>query len=157
MADMYPALVIAHSWVRWLVLLTAVLALARAISGRAGRRDWLPADNAAGRWFVLTLDVQVMLGLVIYLFLSPSTMSAWRQMADAMKDPLLRFMAVEHPVGILVATALAHIGRARIRKAAAPARRHTLALIFFGLALLVMLVSIPWPFMAVGRPLFRGL
>jgi hypothetical protein len=49
---------------------------------------------------------------------------------------------------------LAHSGAARIRKAS-PERRHRLAAIFFVLALLAILASIPWPGLPAGRPLFR--
>jgi hypothetical protein len=152
---MYAALVILHSWLRWLVLIAGLLAVGRAIAGRTNRREWLPADEAAGRWLVISLDIQVLVGLLLYLFLSPYTMSAWGNMAEAMANPLVRFMAVEHLVGMIIGTALAHIGRARIRKIADGGRRHLQAAIFFGLALLVILASIPWPFTAAGRPLFR--
>jgi hypothetical protein len=155
--DAYAALVILHSWLRWVVLLTALLAVIRGVSGRMGRRAWAPADAAAGRWFTISLDVQVLIGLILYVFLSPYTMSAWSNMPDAMRDSVARYWAVEHLAGMLVATALAHVGRARARKLSDPSRQHLQAAIFFGLALVVMLASIPWPGMAAGRPLFRGL
>ena len=72
-----------------------------------------------------------------------------------MRDSILRFWAIEHLLGMVVAVALGHVGRVRIRKTADGARRHKLAAIFFGLALLAMLVSIPWPGMRAARPLFR--
>jgi predicted membrane channel-forming protein YqfA (hemolysin III family) len=72
-----------------------------------------------------------------------------------MRTSGIRFWAVEHLLGMVIAIALAHVGKSRIRKAATDARRHRLALIFFGLALLAVLVSIPWPAMPNGRPLFR--
>lgn len=153
---MYEALVIAHSWLRWLVLLTALFAFFRAIGGRMSRRDWDRADEAAGWLFVMSLDLQVVIGVVLYLFLSPYTMSAWSNMPEAMRDSSVRFWAVEHLVGMLGGAALAHIGRAKIRKASDPARRHFLAAVFFGLALLVIFASIPWPFMPAARPLYRG-
>ena len=152
---MYEVLVILHSWIRWAVLLAGFVAFARAASGRLGRRNWQPADEAASRWFVIGVDVQVLIGLVLYLFLSPYTMPAWRNMAAAMSDSVIRFWAVEHVVGMLAATAFAHVGRVRIRKTTEPVRRHFLAAMFFGLALVLMLVSIPWPFMPAGRPVFR--
>ncbi len=84
-------------------------------------------------------------------------MSAWTDMAETMRNGPLRLIVVEHEVGMFVGLALAHIGRARIRKTADAARRHKLAAIFFGLALVVVLLSIPWPFIPGGRALFRGL
>lgn len=156
MAAMYESVVILHSWLRWIVLLTALVAVARALGGRSSRRPFTPLDEAAGKWFVISLDVQFLIGLVLYVFLSPYAMPALRNMGEAMRDPTLRFFAVEHLVGMVGATALAHIGRVKIRKAGDSPRRHTLALIFFGLALVVMFASIPWPFMPAGRPLVRG-
>ena len=156
MSGMYDALIVAHSWIRWVVLVLAMVAFARAATGRFTRRPWTPADDAAGRWFVISVDIQVLLGLVLYFFFSSFTMSAWRDMAGAMADKVIRYWAVEHAIGMLVATAFVHIGRVRIRKTSDSSRRHFLAAIFFGLALVLMLISIPWPFGSVDRPAFRG-
>ena len=154
---MYAAFVIAHSWLRWLVLVLVVVALARAIARRRKGSPWRAGDEAAGRWFVISLDVQVLIGLVLSFFLSPITTAAWSNLGGAMGDPALRFITVEHLAGMIAATAFAHVGRVRIRKAADDMRRHTQALIFYGVSLLLILVSIPWPFMGAGRPLFRGM
>jgi hypothetical protein len=77
-------------------------------------------------------------------------------MGAAMHNPVLRFYAVEHVAGMVGALALVHIGRVRIKKAADDRARHRTALIFFGLGLLLILLSIPWPVMSGGRALFRG-
>jgi hypothetical protein len=154
---LYTAFLVIHSYLRWVVLAAGVIALFRAIGGNRARRPWDAGDEAASRWFVISVDVQMLLGIVIYLFLSPFTMSGWSDMGETMRNAPLRFIVVEHQVGMLIAVALAHIGRGRIRKAADDARRHRTAAIFYGLALVAMLVSIPWPFMPAGRALFRGL
>lgn len=155
--DMYIGFVVAHSWLRWLVLLLALVAMARALSGRMNLTGWSPADEAAGRWFVISLDVQMLVGLALYLFLSPFTVGIWSDMGAAMGNAALRFWAVEHLAGMLAAAIIAHVGRVRIRRAADPARRHTQALTFYGISLLLIVASVPWPFMAAGRPLFRGI
>ena len=69
MSGMYDALIVAHSWIRWAVLVLAVVAFARAATGRFTRRPWTPADDAAGRWLVISVDIQVLLGLVLVLLL----------------------------------------------------------------------------------------
>ena len=154
---MYDSLLFAHSWLRWLVLLTALAAVARAVSGVSTRRPWTPVDDRAGKWLTAALDLQMLLGLILYIFLSPVTKSAFVDMAAAMQAAPIRFFAVEHPIGMIAAIALAHVGRARARKAGDSESRHKQALIFFGLALLVMLLSIPWPIGPGARSLFRGL
>ena len=153
---MYEPLVILHSWLRWVVLLTALVAIARAIAGWTGGRPWAPADDAVGKWFSISLDVQVLIGVVLYIFLSHYTLSAWGNMAATMRDSTQRFWAVEHLVGMIAGVALVHIGRSRIRKTTDSRKRHTRALVFFGLALVVIAATIPWPFAAAARPLFRG-
>ena len=74
-----------------------------------------------------------------------------------MADAIIRFWAVEHVIGMLVATTFVHVGRVRIKKTTESRRKHFAAAIFFGLALVLMLASIPWPFSAAGRPMIRGL
>jgi hypothetical protein len=154
---MYTALLTLHSYVRWVVLVLALLALARAIAGVMQRRPWTPADDGAAKWFTMSLDIQMLIGLLLYFVFSPFTMSAWGDIGSAMRDSTTRFVVIEHPFGMVVALALAHIGRARIRKARDSAHRHRTALIFFGLAVVIVLVTIPWPGRPGGRELFRGL
>jgi hypothetical protein len=150
---MYSLILLLHSWLRWAVLLAGFVVVARALA--RGGRPWTPTDERAGSWFVITLDLQLLLGALLYFALSPITRQAFDDFGAAMRTSGIRFWAVEHLFGMVIAIALAHVGKSRIRKAATDARRHRLALIFFGLALLAVLVSIPWPAMPNGRPLFR--
>ena len=154
---MYSAFLLIHSLLRWVVVLAGLVAIARAISGITGRRNWLPGDAAAARWFSITLDVQFLIGLLLYVWLSPFIRDAWADMAATMRNAPLRFFAVEHLTGMLIGIALAHVGKSKIAKAADAAQKHKLALIFFSLAMVVILLSIPWPGMPGGRPLWRGL
>lgn len=152
---MYLSTLVVHNFLRWVVLALALYAIARAAAGLVGRRAWQPPDDAAGRWFTMSMDVQLVIGLLLYGVLSPITRNAFADMGAAMKDAALRFWAVEHLVMMLLAVGFAHVGRARSRKVATDAGRHRAVLIFFGLALVALLAGIPWPGMADGRPLFR--
>lgn len=148
---MYPVVLSLHSWLRWVVLLTGLVVVIRAF----GRRPWTSIDDRVGAAFVGVLDLQLVLGLLLYAWLSPITSAAFADMGAAMKVSAMRFWLVEHVFGMVVAIALAHVGRARIRRAPDAARRHHLALVFFGLALLVILITIPWPGLPYARPLLR--
>jgi hypothetical protein len=152
---MYATLLLVHSLLRWLVLLAGLVAAVRGLSGWRSRRLWTLPDERAGFWFTLTLDLQFLLGLLLYVALSPLTRGAFQDFGGAMRDSVLRFWAVEHVFGMVVGIALAHIGRSRIHKTGNDARRHRLAAIFYTLALLAILASIPWPGLAHGRPLLR--
>jgi hypothetical protein len=151
---LYAIALTLHSWLRWLVLLGGLFAFVRAGAGAAGRRPWQSTDDRAGFWFTMLIDAQMLVGLILYFFLSPLTHSAFGDFGAAMKSSPLRFWAVEHTAGMLIGVALVHVGRVRVRKAD-PSRRHRIAAIFFGLALAVILASIPWPGSPNGRPLLR--
>jgi hypothetical protein len=154
---MYNIMLTAHSWLRWAVILAGLYAAARALAGSARRRPWTAADDRAGYWFVLTLDLQMLLGLLLYFALSPITRAAMQDFGAAMRSSGLRFFAVEHLFGMVVALALAHAGRARTKKMPDLVARQKVAAISFVLALLAVLVSIPWPGFPQGRPLLRGI
>lgn len=143
---MYAIVLTIHSLLRW-----AVLAAGLAAVVRGGAKD-----ESAGKWFTILLDVQMLLGLLLYFVLSPFTRAALGDFGAAMGNSQLRFFAVEHVFGMVIALALAHIGRAKVRKAPAD-RKAKLAMIFYGLALVAIVASIPWPGMPAGRPLFRWL
>lgn len=154
---MYTALLFLHSWIRWLVILSGLAVLGGAVAGVTTRRAWLRVDDVRIALFTRSLDVQFLIGLILYAFLSPVTRSGFENLSLTMRDPILRFFVVEHIVGMIVAVALAHVGHARARKATEAAARHRAILVFVGLAMVVMLLSIPWPGMPGGRELFRAL
>ena len=64
----------------------------------------------------------------------------------------LRFFGLEHAVYMILAVILAHIGSALSKKAADSRGKFVRAAIFYGLALLLVLLGIPW-----GRPLIPGM
>ena len=152
---MYELALALHSLIRWVVLAAGLAAVGRALMGARRRGPWTNADEKAGFWFVAATDLQFVLGLVLYVAVSPITRLAFQDFGAAMSNSVLRFWAVEHAFGMLIAVALVHIGRARTRKAP-ESKRHRLAAIFFGVALVTMFLTIPWPGMPAARPLFRG-
>lgn len=152
---MYVWILLVHSWLRWLVIGLAFWIVGRGVAGLSSHRNWMPADDRALRLFSIMLDGQVLIGLLLYFVLSPITTAALADFTAAMRSSPVRFWAVEHGFGMLVAVALAHIGKARVRKSPDPVRKHKLVAIFVGLALVAILVSIPWPGTPNARPLFR--
>jgi hypothetical protein len=147
------ALVFLHNLVRWLVLVGGAAAVGTAASGARAGGPPSAAEARAGLVFTIALDVQVLLGFVIYGLGGSMARNAMAAGGAAMKDGALRFWLVEHPFMMLAALALAHVGRVRVKRAADDASKHRRALVFFGLALLAVVLGMPWPFLAHGRPL----
>ncbi len=138
------ALLDIHSYVRWLILIVGVIAVLRAIMGVTGKKPYGAADAKAGLFFMIFLDIQLLIGLVL-MFTSSLTQTAFSNMGAAMGDKVLRFFTVEHTLLAVVAIALVHIGRSKIKKADSDAKKQKLALIFFTIALVLILAMIPGP------------
>jgi hypothetical protein len=101
------------------------------------------------------LDLQMLVGLLLYLVLSPVTTAIFNDFGGAMTDPVARFWAVEHIGTMTFAVVMAHVGRVLARKATSPRSKRTRLLVCFGLAIVAILAATPWPGMIAGRPLFR--
>jgi hypothetical protein len=97
----------------------------------------------------------MLLGLLLYLAVSPNMQEIRAHFGEAMKNPQLRFWAVEHISAMFVAVALVHVGRVLARKAATPSAKRARMIICFGIATVLMMLGTPWPGMPAGRPLFR--
>jgi hypothetical protein len=145
---MYAIVLSLHNVLRWLVLVAGVLAVVEAIRGWTGARPW--RIGGAGRLFPISLDVQFLVGVLLYAVLSPTTRAAFADFGAAMRAPQLRFFAVEHAVLMVLALVAAHLGKVLAPKAADDAGRHRRAAVWYGLALLLVLAGMPW-----FRPLFR--
>jgi hypothetical protein len=150
---MYEFALTIHSWMRWVALAAGILATIAAF----GLRPGVSRENV-DRWgllLVIALDLQLLLGLLLYVVLSPNTAAILGNFGAAMRDPVARFWAVEHVSLMLVAVVAVHVGRVLGRRAASPGAARMRLLICYGLATIVMLAGTPWPGMPAGRPLFR--
>lgn len=141
---MYPFVLGLHNIIRWAVLILGLLAIVRAFLGWTGKKPWTGLDNRLGLFFTISLDVQLLLGLLLYGVLSPITTGAFADFGAAMSDPSARFWLVEHIFTMVVAVVLAHVGRSLSKKAPTDVAKHQRAAIFFTLALLLVLAGIPW-------------
>ncbi|HEU4573656.1 MAG TPA: hypothetical protein VFS36_01535 [Chitinophagaceae bacterium] len=147
---MYTGLLHLHSFLRWVILLLLVIIVLRSLA--AGSRPFNQTDKKLGLFAMIACDITLLVGLYQWAFgdtwglISIKT----RGFAEVMKDPVARFFAVEHMAGMLLAIILVHIGKGYAKKNLPDNVKHKRTLVFFGLALLIILVSIPWPFRVVG-------
>jgi uncharacterized membrane protein YozB (DUF420 family) len=133
-----------HNILRWIVLILAVLALVRAYSGWFGRREWTETDRKVGTFFGVSLDVQLLLGLILYIALSPITRAAFQDFGAVMGNDTARFFALEHALYMVLAVVFAHVGTATARRASEDVTKHRRAAIWFTLSVLALLLGMPW-------------
>jgi heme A synthase len=153
----YWILRLVHGYWRWAVLASGAVALVRALRAMFGSTDagWSRGDERASRWFVATVDVQVMLGLVLYFGFSPFWPAVRDSFRFAIHDRSSRFFGMEHQTAMLLAFVAAHVGRVRIKRTPDARTKQRVLLVSLLVFFTLALWAIPWPWRAVGRPLFR--
>lgn len=132
---MRELLVNVHDVFRWVVLAAAVFALALSVMAATGNRPWDALSDRASLIFTITMDIQLLIGLVLWVVEQRWTV------ADANITWL-------HPLAMIVAVALAHVGRARSDRAETSRLKGLTATQFFLASLVVVLIAIPlyaWP------------
>ena len=141
-----------HNLIRWAVLLFGVWTFFNSLAGVVGKRIYTRSEDRTSFLFTLSCDIQLLLGLALYF----SNQWFERLKNLNMKDTYNRFFSLEHASMMIIAWILVHAGRVAVKKSATPQGKHKKALIFFGLAILLILAAIPWPFReTVMRPLYR--
>ncbi len=148
---MYSSILSLHNLIRWAVLIIGITATYRSIIGLSGRKEWTSLDYRWGTIFALTMDIQFLLGLILYVYLSPITQDALSHFSSGFKDSNQRFFVLIHLIYMVLAITFTHLGNILPRKTDNPPVKHLRAATFFTLAMFSMLLGIPW-----SRPLFPG-
>ncbi len=145
-----------HNALRWVILIAGVIAIVKAI---LNAQNGKPYQKTAGTVFVASLHLQLILGLVLWAGVSGIVATFRADPGAAMKVAALRFFGVEHSILMIAAVVVATIGSARARRAADDASKNKAARTFFLIAMVLLLLGIPWPFRGdgVGRALFPGM
>jgi hypothetical protein len=151
MQTLYPILLSFHNIMRWVVLILGLLAIIRSYLGWIGKRQYSETDRKAGVFYSVSLDVQLLLGLLLY-FISPITKQVFADFSLLFGDPgsQIAFFGMEHVFAMILAVVLAHVGSALSRKPRQGDGQFRRAAIWYTLSFLLILVGMPW-----FRPLFR--
>lgn len=152
---MYTALLDIHSIIRWFVLISLIVALFRAYKGWFSDTAFLKSDNIIRIVTSTIAHVQLLVGIILY-FVSPVISKFFSDFAGSMSNSEIRFFGLEHSIMMLLAVVFITIGSSKAkRKATDKAKFKTMA-IWLTIALIIILIAIPWPFspFAPSRPYF---
>ena len=152
---MYSVLLLLHSYNRWLVLISLLLALFRSYRGWLSRKPFTSFDNMVRHITATIVHIQLLLGLWLYA-ISPLVSYFLNHFKEAVKQREVRFFGMEHIFMMLIAVALITIGSAKAKRQTDDRQKFKTMAIWFTLGLLVILSSIPWQFSPlISRPSFR--
>jgi hypothetical protein len=143
---MYTGLNHLHSSLRYLIIIALVAVVVRAMLKWSKNESFTKQDNTFSIVALAMVHTQFLLGLIMY-FLSPY-MSFLKEngMGLVIKTSIYRFYIVEHLFGMLLGVILITVGRSLAKRAVEDSEKHKKLFIYYGIGLLIILLSIPWPF-----------
>jgi hypothetical protein len=143
-----------HSILRWVILVLLVVAIFRSYRGMAAARPFSEGDRKVGLFLMIAAHTTLLAGLILW-FIGPLGLAEIRDFGfgAVMKERVMRYYAVEHFAGMLIAIVLITIGRGVARKSIPDKVKFRRSFWLFLIALLIILVTIPWPFReGIGKP-----
>lgn len=137
---MYSLFVTIHSTLFLVVLALGILSIFKGLTGKT----FAESDRKVGLFYMISLHTQLIIGLVLYLGLSPVTAAAFADFGAAMKDPATRLILVEHVTVNIIAIVLATVVNAKNKKAITDAAKFKNMWLLNGIGLVLILSRIPW-------------
>jgi hypothetical protein len=134
-----------HSILRYFILLFAFIVVVQSLMGMVGKKKFKAINKQSALVLLIFCDLQLVLGLLLYYL---TGMANFFSSPDVMKDPVKRFWAVEHGVGMIVAIILVHAGYSVTKKLMDDDRKFKRLFWCVLAALVIILATIPWQ----GRP-----
>ena len=153
---LYTLTLATHNIMRWVVLILAIYALYRVFAGLFGKKEWGEADRKALSFYAISMDVQLLLGLLLYFVFGGWFGMDSSNMGAVMSNSGMRFFAVEHFSVMLVAVILAHVATVMAKRGSTDRAKFRNGAIFLTLSVLAVLFPIPWA-MRPMLPVFSSL
>ncbi|MDP9075925.1 MAG: hypothetical protein M3O71_00745 [Bacteroidota bacterium] len=152
---MYLFILALHSLVRWFVLISLLFAIYRAYRGWLFNKSFSKFDNSVRLVTATIAHIQLTIGGCLY-FISPIVSYFLQNFHEAVHERQIRFFGMEHVTMMLIAITLITIGSAKAKRKLTDREKFKCMAIWFTIALLVILSSIPWSFSPlINRPSFR--
>jgi predicted transporter len=152
---MYAILLTLHSLIRWLVLISLVIASVYTYKSWKSGKVYTKKDDALRHWTATFAHIQMTIGLVLY-FQSPLTAYFRSNFAEAIHNRELRFFGMEHSLMMLIAVVLVSIGSSLSKRKQDDREKFKTMAVWFTISLVIILLNIPWQFSPlVSRPYYR--
>ncbi len=152
---MYGSLLQIHSSVRWLVLLGMATVLGRTYWGLLRPRRFTRGDRLALMLGTTASHTQLLLGMALY-FSSPFVKFFWGEPGAGAANRQLLFFSVIHILGMVTSVVLMSVGSSMAKRADDDRRKFRSIAIYWTIAVVLILLLIPWPFSPLAqRPLWR--
>jgi len=148
-----------HSLLRWIILIMLLVSIVKSYNGWKGKKAFTAGDRKTWLFTLIPAHITFVLGLYQWLAGRLGILKVdLPEGTSFMKDKVLRFYWLEHPLLMFIAISLITLGYGMSKKPVSDEVKFKKAFLFFLIALVVILLAVPWPFRdGVGRPWFPGM
>ncbi|MET4140778.1 hypothetical protein [Pedobacter sp. UYP1] len=155
---MFSILLLFHSIIRWLVLISLSVTIYRSATSLSAKKQFTRTDDLYRHWTATVVHLQFMLGMAMY-FKSPAVARFKIIGIDTARGITeSTFFGIIHISMMIAAVVLVTLGSAFAKRYQEDTKKFNTLLFYFGIALLIILAAIPWPFSPLAqRPFLRTL
>ena len=132
-----------HSYWAYIVLAILIFTVVNAVIGLKNKKEFTDKDLRLGLFTLIVSHIQLLIGLGWY-FMSPMYKALKSNGGEVMGDKAARLLAVEHPIIMILAIVLITVGWSKHKKKSEDSAKFKTFVIFYGVALLLILSRIPW-------------
>ena len=128
-----------HSYWAYLVVLILLVTVLNSLLGFTKKKTFADRDLRLGLFTLILSHFQLLIGFVVYFY------QGWhKNLSGVMSDSAGRLLAIEHPITMILAIVLITIGWSKHKKKDTDQAKFKTIAIFYGIALFLILLRIPW-------------
>ncbi|UKT63834.1 cytochrome B [Pedobacter mucosus] len=131
---MYQILRSAHSGWRYIVFLLLIIAVVKALSGWLGNKSYTEGDRKLNVFTLISAHIQLLIGLALYFI------GDWYKVDSS--NAVGRYWKMEHISMMIIAIILITVGNSKSKKLTEAIAKHRTVSVFYGLALILIVVAI---------------
>ncbi|WP_025764590.1 hypothetical protein [Dyadobacter tibetensis] len=144
-----------HSFVRWILLLFLIYTTIKAYAGWKSGKEFSEADRWLGHWTNTFAQVQLTLGILVFVK-SALAKYFWANLNEVALDSEATFFGLFHMVGMALAVTVISIAVGSSKRQKEDQAKFKKLFQWFLLAIIIILIFIPWPFSPLAsRPWIR--
>jgi hypothetical protein len=135
---MYSGILATHSYLRYIIVLLLVISIVLAIAGLMNKGPYTKKHDKLNLFLFICAHTQLLLGIILYIV---SLTNGYRVQfnSSTMKEPALRYFAVEHALAMIIAIVLITVARISTKKTPVDQVKHRRTLTLNLIALLIII------------------
>jgi len=128
-----------HSGFRYIVFVMLLLAVIQSLIGWLGKRPYTELNRKINLFALISAHTQLLIGIVLYIL---DIGKKVQFNSETMNNDALRYYAVEHWFGMIIAIVLITIGHSKAKRKETSESKHKTIAIFYLVAILIVVSTL---------------